>query len=60
MIDVDDWAEIRNLHLAEKLGIKTIARKLGVSRNTVRSAVRSAGPPAYEQRICALSLDRRR
>lgn len=69
MIDVDDWAEIRRLHFAEKLGIKTIARKLGVSRNTVRSAVRSAGPPAYErpqkgslvdayeQRICALLKD---
>jgi transposase len=49
MIDVDDWAEIRRLHFAEKLGIKTIARRLGVSRNTVRSAVRSGGPPSYER-----------
>jgi hypothetical protein len=33
---VEDWAEIRRLHRAEGLGIKTIARTLGVSRNTVR------------------------
>lgn len=24
MIDVDDWAEIRRLHFAEKLGIKVL------------------------------------
>jgi len=43
MINVDDWAEIRRLYFAERLGIKTIARQLGVARNTVRTAVR--GPP---------------
>ena len=43
MINVDDWAEIRRLHFAEHLGVKTIARQLGVARNTVRTAVR--GPP---------------
>ncbi len=40
MINVDDWAEIRRLYFAEHLGIKTIARQLGVARNTVRTAVR--------------------
>ncbi len=49
MINVDDWAEIRRLRLAEKLGIKTIARRLGVSKNTVRSAIRSDRPPKYER-----------
>jgi len=49
MIDVDDWAEIRRLRFAEQLGIKTIARKLAVSKNTVRSAVRSDRPPHYER-----------
>ena len=49
MIDVDDWAEIRRLHFAENLGIKTIARRLEVSKNTVRLAVRSDGPPRYER-----------
>ncbi len=35
MLDVKDWAEIRRLYRAEGLGIKTIARRLGVARNTV-------------------------
>ncbi len=49
MYDVDEWAEIRRLHFSEKLGIKTIARRLGVARNTVRAAVRSERPPAYQR-----------
>jgi transposase len=46
---VEDWAEIRRLHRAEKLGVKTIARRLGVARNTVRAALRSDSPPKYER-----------
>jgi transposase len=46
---VEDWAEIRRLHRAEGLPIKQIARVLGVSKNTVRAALRSAGPPKYER-----------
>ena len=30
MINVDDWAEIPRLYFAERMGIKTIARQLGV------------------------------
>jgi DNA-binding GntR family transcriptional regulator len=45
MIDVEDWAEIRRLHRAEKIAIKAIARRLGIARNTVRDALRSDGPP---------------
>ena len=47
MLAVEDWAEIRRLHRAEGLPIKVIARTLGVSRNTVRAAVASDGPPRY-------------
>ena len=43
---MEDWAEIRRLHRAEGLGIKTIARRLGLARNTVRAALRSETPPA--------------
>jgi transposase len=50
MINVDDWAEIRRLYFAEHLGIKTIARQLGVARNTVRTAVRGSDPPNYERK----------
>ncbi|MGH9031570.1 MAG: IS21 family transposase [Acidimicrobiia bacterium] len=47
MICVEDWAEIRRLHRAEGLGIKTIARRFGLARNTVRAALRSDAPPSY-------------
>ena len=36
---VEDWVEIRRLHHAEGMGIKAIARRLPVARNTVRDAV---------------------
>ena len=49
MLSVEDWAEIRRLHRAEGVPIKQIARVLGVSRNTVRAALRSAGTPKYER-----------
>jgi len=49
MINVDDWAEIRRLYFAERLGIKTISRQLGVARNTVRTAVRGSAPPDYKR-----------
>ena len=49
MLSVEDWAEIRRLHRAEGLPIKAIVRVLGVSRNTVRTALASDGPPKYER-----------
>jgi transposase len=49
MLSVEDWAEIRRLHRSEGLPIKAIVRVLGVSRNTVRSALASDAPPKYER-----------
>jgi transposase len=49
VLDVEDWAEIRRLHRAEGMAIRAIARVVGVSRNTVRAAVASDGPPRYER-----------
>ena len=57
MLSVDDWAEIRRLYRAEKMPIKEIARVLGVSRNTVRAAVRSDGPPSYQRRPAGSLVD---
>ena len=47
MLSVEDWAEIRRLRRAEGLPIAAIARLLGVSRNTVKAALASDGPPRY-------------
>jgi transposase len=47
VLKVEDWAEIRRLHRAEGLAIRAIARRLGISRNTVRKALASHEPPRY-------------
>jgi predicted DNA-binding protein (UPF0251 family) len=44
---VEDWAEIRRLHRGEGMPIKTIARQMGISKNTVRRALTSHEPPRY-------------
>jgi len=57
LINVEEWAEIRRLYLAEGMGVKAIARRLGVARNTVRSAVRSEGAPGYERKGPGSAVD---
>jgi transposase len=57
VIKVEDWAEIRRLHRAEGCSIKEIARRLGLARNTVRSALRSEGPPKLERPARPSALD---
>ncbi|WP_104140619.1 IS21 family transposase [Arthrobacter sp. ZGTC131] len=47
MITVEDWALIRRLHLAEGESMRSIAARLGISRNTVAKAVSADGPPTY-------------
>lgn len=49
MLRVEDWAEIRRLYRAEGVPIKEIVRRMGVSRNTVRAAVRSDSPPEFHR-----------
>ena len=49
MLNVEDWAEIRRLHRVEGMPIKAIVRVRGISRNTVRAALASEGPPKYER-----------
>ena len=49
MLSVEDWAEIRRLRRAEQMPIAQIARVLGVSRNTVKAALASDGPPKYQR-----------
>src|ERR1039458_3503625 len=46
---MEEWAEIRRLHLSEGMAIKAIARRLGLARNTVRAALAADSPPRYER-----------
>jgi transposase len=57
VLKVDDWAEIRRLHRAEGLSINEIVRRLGLARNTVRSALRSDRPPGYQRKPAGSSVD---
>jgi transposase len=49
VLDVEDWAEIRRLHRAERVSISEVARVMGVSRNTVKAALRSDVAPRYQR-----------
>jgi transposase len=49
VLSVEDWAEVRRLRRAEKMPISEIARVLGISRNTVKAALRSDAAPKYER-----------
>lgn len=48
-MSVENWAEIRRLHRSERMPIKVIARVMGCSKNTVKGALASEGPPRYER-----------
>jgi transposase len=57
VLTVEDWAEIRRLRRAEGMPVRAIARMLGVSRNTVRAALASEGPPRYQRRPAGSAVD---
>ncbi|GII82587.1 transposase [Sphaerisporangium siamense] len=46
---MEDWAEIRRLHRGEGMAIRAIARRLGISKNTVKKALGCHQPPRYER-----------
>lgn len=48
MISVEAWTTIRYLK-AQGLGTRTIAKELGISRNTVRRALKGDSPPRYRR-----------
>jgi transposase len=57
VLSVEDWAEIRRLRRAEKMSTSEIARVQGISRNTVKAAVRSDAPPKYERKPAGSIVD---
>ncbi len=57
MVDVEQWAELRREHFVRKVAIKELARRTGLSRNTVRAALRSGAPPSYRRAPAGSKLD---
>jgi lambda repressor-like predicted transcriptional regulator len=56
VLDVERWAELRREHFVRGVSIKELARRAGLSRNTVRSALRAEAPPAYRRAAAASKL----
>jgi transposase len=46
---VEQWAELRREHFVGGKSIKQLARSTGLSRNTIRRALRSERPPSYQR-----------
>jgi transposase len=57
VLDVERWAELRREHFVRGVSIKELARRTGLSRNTVRLALRSQSPPRYERTVAPSKLD---
>ncbi|MCG0278932.1 MAG: helix-turn-helix domain-containing protein [Thermanaeromonas sp.] len=53
---MEQWATIRTLY-ARGYGKKTIARMLGISRNTVKRALAQNEPPRYERKPVETKLE---
>jgi transposase len=47
VLDVEQWAELRREHFVRGVAIKELVRRTGLSRNTIRAALRSDQPPAF-------------
>jgi transposase len=56
LITLEEWVDIVSLH-RQGLSIKAISRRLGVSRNTVRLALRRKEPPSYHRPAVLSKLD---
>ena len=57
MVDVEQWAELRREHFVRGVSIKELVRRTGLSRNTVRAALRSPAPPVYRRERAGSKLD---
>jgi transposase len=57
LLDVEGWAELRREHFVRGVSIKELVRRTGMSRNTIRSALRSAAAPRYSRPAAGSKLD---
>lgn len=59
VIDVELLGIIRRWHIRDQVPLREIARRLGISRNTVRRYLRSEmTEPAYSERRSASAIDK--
>ena len=49
VVEVEQWAELRREHFVAGKSIKRLVRETGLSKNTIRRALRSEGPPSYQR-----------
>ena len=54
---MEGWAELRREHFVRGVSIKELARRTGMSRNTIRAALRSATAPKYSRTSLVSKLD---
>jgi transposase len=57
LVSVEKWAELRREHFVRRVPIKELVRRTGLSRNTIRAALRSNEPPRYERARKGSKLD---
>jgi transposase len=57
LLGVEGWAELRREHFVRGVSIKELARRTGMSRNTIRSALRSSTAPRYSRPSPVSKLD---
>ena len=54
---MEGWAELRREHFVRGVSIKELARRTGMSRNTIRSALRASTAPKYSRPATVSKLD---
>ena len=54
---MEGWAELRREHFVRGVSIKELARRTGMSRNTIRAALRSSTAPKYSRPSPVSKLD---
>jgi transposase len=57
VVGVERWAELRREHFVRGVSIKELVRRTGLSRNTIRAALRSPSPPRYVRAPAGSKLD---
>jgi transposase len=57
LLGVEGWAELRREHFVRGVSIKELVRRTGLSRNTIRAALRSDAPPSYQRAATGSKLD---